>query len=70
MPDVSAPAPDRTTSCLAKKRYSTEAHAMEIAAKCLRLRGAVLRVYPCSYCGGHHLTRQRRPPNPTGVKRR
>lgn len=44
-------------SCLRKNRYETEALALDAAARRM-LVGAhrPLRVYPCDYCFGFHLT--------------
>lgn len=51
---------DPQDSCFAKKRYSDESHAKEIAKKCLDKRGGYLRVYACTLCGGYHLTHTKR----------
>jgi hypothetical protein len=43
-------------SCQDKRRYSTEDLALSVAKKCFEARGDSLRVYPCTICGGFHLT--------------
>ena len=39
-----------------KKLYSTEAEALIVAEQCSKERGYPLRVYPCPYGGGFHIT--------------
>lgn len=46
----------RKASCYSKKRYDTEDLAKQVAHKCRRERGAVLRIYHCQDCYGYHLT--------------
>ena len=42
--------------CGKKKRYPTEYRAREIARRRIRSGSGGLRVYPCHFCGGYHLT--------------
>ena len=44
------------SQCKSKKRYPTEYRAREIARRRERSGGINLRVYPCHFCGGYHLT--------------
>lgn len=46
------------SDCYRKKRYPDEAYARKVARRCFDERGALLRAYPCTRCGGYHLTRQ------------
>ena len=39
-----------------KKLYSTEADVLIVAEYCSKERGYPLRVYPCPYGGGFHIT--------------
>jgi hypothetical protein len=50
--------PDGQASCYSKKRYSTEDLAKKVADKTWHSRYVRLRVYPCYYCGGYHLTKR------------
>ena len=43
-------------SCGSKKRYSSIEYAGQLAAKLKAERGVNLRIYPCMFCGGFHLT--------------
>ena len=42
--------------CGKKMRYSTEYRAREVARCRARSGSGELRVYPCRFCGGYHLT--------------
>lgn len=60
--DQAPPSEDEERSCLRKKRYGDPALAEQVADRCWRKRGVELRVYPCTYCGGFHLTKATAPP--------
>lgn len=45
-------------SCLSKRYYATQAQAGKAARHRHSNGGPKLRSYFCSYCGGHHLTKQ------------
>lgn len=45
---------DLEAVCLRKTRYATEGAAVLSALR----RPVALRVYPCPYCAGYHLTKQ------------
>lgn len=54
---------DQWNQCGSKVRYRTEEEAMRMRAGARRkgYRNAeTLRVYPCRFCGGFHLTHQNR----------
>ena len=46
------------SQCGKKKRYRTEYRAKEIARRRERSSGVLLRVYPCNFCAGFHLTKK------------
>lgn len=48
---------ERARSCTGKNRYKTAKAAGTAADKAKRERGANLRVYPCVFCDGYHLTK-------------
>ena len=48
------------SSCVRKKRYSSEGYAKSVAEKVLNERGIKLHCYYCTKCAGYHLTS--RPP--------
>lgn len=43
--------------CIGKTRYHDEAHAKLVKSRAEKKRGAKLRAYSCSACGGWHLSR-------------
>lgn len=50
---------DPERACYGKHRYGDAKEARKVANRCEAERGVPLRVYPCTACGGFHLTRQR-----------
>lgn len=48
---------DATRACFEKTRYPTTEAANAAATSCFYSRGAQLRVYECTECGGYHLTK-------------
>ena len=48
---------DKIAGCARKNRYSTESFALDVARQCREARGALLRAYGCTKCGGWHLTK-------------
>lgn len=44
-------------SCMEKRSYRSAAAAGRAAQRHLDARGAQLRVYACTFCGGFHLTK-------------
>ena len=56
---VQAQPSDKQRSCLAKRRYWSQVDALVMAARQREREGVPeLGTYPCSNCGGWHLTRQ------------
>jgi hypothetical protein len=55
--DHNAMEDERARSCTGKNRYKTAKAAGTAADKALRERGTKLRVYPCVFCDGFHLTK-------------
>lgn len=54
--------PDRTTSCVVKRRYATLSYATGAKARAERERPETpLRTYPCEFCHGFHLTSMQAP---------
>lgn len=53
---------DVVRQCSSKKRYGDPALAAKVAGRCYEERGHRLRVYPCTICGGFHLTHHATPP--------
>jgi hypothetical protein len=49
--------------CRSKNRYATERDANQKAAIAFERRGHWLRAYPCTECGGWHLTHQKALPD-------
>lgn len=48
---------DAQRSCYGKTRYPSEEAATSVSTSCYYERGARLRVYACTECGGYHLTK-------------
>ena len=44
------------SSCLKKRRYSSELSALEAINKVHKERNTPLKIYYCKYCLGYHLT--------------
>lgn len=51
------PKPPKKRACYSKSRYSTEKKAKQVAGRVFDERGVKLRTYPCTTCGGYHLTK-------------